>query len=142
MKLRGITAALTKGRQKSAPVSDRDAVPNEPPVTSSHARATTELEDYLFAHVFARSANMVVEFRGDTPYDVSVELDGGPVLVAGAGPDLMYDESGASFVRVNESRLYGLLELEAFGEHRLIVRSDSDQFAVNSFTFGNYVQGP
>ena len=85
---------------------------------------------------------MVVEFRGDTPYDVSVELDGGPVPVAGAGSDLMYDESGASFVRVNESRLYGLLGLEAFGEHRLIVRSDSDQFAVNSFTFGNYVQGP
>ena len=107
-----------------------------------HARATTGLEDYLFAHVFARSANMVVEFRGDTPYDVYVELDGAPVPVEGAGPDLMYDESGASFIRVDESRLYGLLELEAFGEHRLIVRSDSDQFAVNSFTFGNYVQGP
>ncbi len=32
MKLRGITAALTNGRRKSDPVSDRDAVPNEPPV--------------------------------------------------------------------------------------------------------------
>jgi thiol-disulfide isomerase/thioredoxin len=107
-----------------------------------HARITTGLEDYLFAHVFARSANIVVEFRGGTPYDVYVELDGAPVAVEGAGPDLMYDESGASFIRVDESRLYGLLELESFGEHRLIVRSDSDQFAVNAFTFGNYVQGP
>ena len=69
-------------------------------------------------------------------------LDGAPVPIEGAGLDLMYDESGANFIRVNESRLYRLLNLEAFGEHRLIVRSDSDQFAVNSFTFGNYLQGP
>ena len=41
----------------------------------------------------------------------------------------------ASFTSVNKSRLYGLLNLEAFGENRLILGADSDQFAVNSFTF-------
>ncbi len=70
-----------------------------------HARSTTGLEDYLYAHVFARSANIVVEFRGDTPYDIYVEFDGAAVPAEGAGPDLMYAENGASFIRVNESRL-------------------------------------
>ena len=107
-----------------------------------HARTTTSLEDYLFAHIFARSANVVVEHRGDAPIDVYVELDGGPVPVDGAGADIEYDDEGASFIRVDESRLYSLLELTGFGEHQLVVRSNSDQFAVSSFTFGNYVEGP
>ena len=71
-----------------------------------------------------------------------MELEGALVPIEGAGPDLMYDESGANFIRVNESRLHGLLDMDAFGEHRLVVRSDSDQFDVNSFAFGNYLQGP
>lgn len=107
-----------------------------------HARTTVDLEDYLYAHIFARSANVVVEHRGDGPTDVYVELDGEPVPLEGAGADLEYDEDGGSYIRIDESRLYSLLQLTAFGEHDLVVRSNSDRFAVSSFTFGNYVEGP
>ncbi|MBC8426332.1 redoxin family protein [bacterium] len=107
-----------------------------------HARETSALEDYLYAHIFARSANVVVEHRGEEPIDVYVELDGAPVPMGGAGADVVYDDNGASLIRVEESRLYSLLELEGFGEHELVVKSNSDRFAVSSFTFGNYVQGP
>ncbi|MCH8816716.1 MAG: redoxin family protein [Chloroflexi bacterium] len=107
-----------------------------------HARTTTGLEDYIYAHVFARSVNVVVQHRGDTPIEVIVELDGKPIPVNGAGPDIVYDESGRSTIRVDESRLYTLLELPEFGELELVIRSNSDQFAVNAFTFGNYLQGP
>ncbi|MDA1256302.1 MAG: redoxin domain-containing protein [Chloroflexi bacterium] len=107
-----------------------------------HARSTTGLEDYIYALVFARSANVVLEHRGESPIEVFVELDGGPVPVDGAGPDIEYDEAGRSLVRVDESRLYALLELPEYGQHELVIRSDSDRFAVSSFTFGNYLQGP
>ena len=107
-----------------------------------HARATTGLEDYIYARVFARSVNVVVEHRGDAPIEVIVELDGKPVPADGAGPDIVYDESGRSILSIDESRLYRLLELPEFGEHELVLRSNSDLFAVNAFTFGNYLEGP
>jgi len=107
-----------------------------------HARATAGLEDYLYAQVFARSANVVLEHRGDAPINVYVELDGAPVPEDGAGQDIVYDETGASLLRVDESRLYALLELPEFGQHELVLRSNSDRFAVSSYTFGNYLQGP
>ncbi|MDP6824227.1 MAG: redoxin domain-containing protein [Dehalococcoidia bacterium] len=107
-----------------------------------HARVTTGLEDYLYAQVFARSANVVLEHRGDAPIDVYVELDGAPVPRNGAGPDIVYDKTGASLLHVDESRLYALLEMPEFGQHELVLRSNSDQFAVSSYTFGNYLRGP
>ena len=71
-----------------------------------------------------------------------VEIDGRPLLRDEAGADVTFDEQGRSVVRVEEPRLYRVVELPQWGEHELRVSSDSDDLAIFAVTFGSYAAGP
>jgi hypothetical protein len=70
-------------------------------------------------------------------------LDGRPLTHDNKGADVFLDESGRSFIRVDESRMYRLVELPQFGGgYELLLSSNSSAFALYAFTFGAYQEGP
>ena len=107
-----------------------------------HARVTDDFRDYIALRFYARSVNVVLRPLLDEPFEVAVELDGRPLAAAEAGADVRLDAEGRSILWVDEPRLYAVVELPAFGEHELKLRANSDDFAVFSFTFGIYTEGP
>ena len=108
----------------------------------THARRTTDLEDYIALRFRATSVNVVLRPARDEPFEVVVEIEGRPLDAAQAGADVTFDEAGRSVVLVDGPRLYAIVQLPAFGEHELRLRSNSDDFSVFAFTFGAYAEGP
>jgi thiol-disulfide isomerase/thioredoxin len=115
-----------------------------------HARATERLEDYLAFRFVARSVNVVMhpaagvagEGAEGEPYEVYVELDGRPLRREEAGADVTWDGEGRSLVRVDEPRMYALVELPEHGDHGLRLRSNAEGFSMYAVTFGAYEEGP
>ena len=106
-----------------------------------HARETENLEDY-FAFIFrARSVNVVISPPEPEPFEVYIEIDGRPLTPEEAGPDIEFDAEQRSFIRVSESRHYEIVQLPAFAQHELKLRSNSDNFAIFALTFGSYLEG-
>ena len=58
-----------------------------------------------------------------------------------AGKDIMYDAEGNSYVTVDESRMYFLVNKDTFGGGELRLSSNSPDFTVFAFTFGSYEGG-
>ena len=106
-----------------------------------HARRTESLEDYLALRFVARSVNVVLQPPRAEPFEVVIEIDGRPLLPDEAGKDVVFDDDGRSIIVVDEARVYAIVELPAWSDHELKLRSNSDNFAIFAFTFGNYLEG-
>ena len=116
-----------------------------------HARETEDYEDYIALKFYGTSVNVVMSpeshVEGEEggvpgePYQVRIYLDDGPVPEEQAGKDIMYDSEGNSFVNVDESRMYFLVNKEEFGGGELRLTSNSPDFTVFAFTFGSYEGG-
>jgi thiol-disulfide isomerase/thioredoxin len=106
------------------------------PESITHARSTSNLEDYIAFEFVGRSANVVVNKPGTESFDVYIEIDDRPLNPDEAGMDVIFDEDGRSYFTVTEPRLYAFLETPEFGEHIVKLASDSDDFAIFAFTFG------
>ena len=104
-----------------------------------HARETEDYEDYLALTFMAIEVNVVLS-EGDEPYDVRVTIDGRPLEETEAGSDIKFDEEGNSFVTVDASDIYHLVQLPEYSGHELQLSSNSDQMAVFAFTFGSYLE--
>ena len=104
-----------------------------------HARETEAYEDYLALTFMAIEVNVVLS-EGDEPYDVRVTIDGRPLEETEAGSDITFDEEGNSFVTVDASDIYHLVQLPEYSGHELQLSSNSDQMAVFAFTFGSYLE--
>ena len=104
-----------------------------------HARETEDYEDYLALTFMAIEVNVVLS-EGDEPYDVRVTIDGRPLEETEAGSDITFDEEGNSFVTVDASDIYHLVQLPEYSGHELQLSSNSDQMAVFAFTFGSYLE--
>ena len=112
------------------------------PESIRHARETEDFEDYVGIEFFARSVNAVVTPEGEPGFTVMLTLDGRPLTHENRGADVLLDESGKSFIRVDRSRMFRLVELPQFGGHELLLTSNSSAFALYAFTFGAYQEGP
>ncbi len=106
-----------------------------------HARETEDYEDYLALKFFGTSVNVVMSPESEMAYDVRVVLDDAPVPQDRAGKDIMYDDEGNSYVVVDKSRMYYLVDQPEFGGGELRLASNSDEFEVFAFTFGSYEGG-
>ena len=107
----------------------------------THARATTDYEDYLAIRFFATSVNTVMLPTGVSELEVRVTMDEAPVSREDAGVDIQFDSDGNSFINVNEARLYNVVNLMEFGGHELKLSSNSPGFSVFAYTFGMYEGG-
>ena len=107
-----------------------------------HARATMDFEDYIALRFRGRAVNVVLSPTRDDPFVVVIELEGRPLTRDEAGADVEFDDQGRSIIRVDQPRMYAIVQLPAFGERELRLRANSDDFAVFAFTFGTYLEGP
>ena len=104
-----------------------------------HARETEDYDDYLAFNFMATEVNVVLS-EGDEPYDVRITIDGQPLDETQAGADIMFDDDGNSFVRVDSSDMYNIVQLPEYSGHELKLSSNSDQLAIFAFTFGSYLE--
>ena len=108
----------------------------------THARETQDYEDYIGIEFFANSVNVVMKPDREPSVTVKVTLDGRPLTQDNRGADIFFDHMGDSFVSVDESRMYRLVELPEFGGHELLLSSNSAAFGIYAYTFGAYTEGP
>ena len=106
-----------------------------------HARETMDLEDYVAFKFVGTSVNAVMSPGMSSPYDVVVYLDDAPVPEERAGKDIMYDSDGSSYIQVDESRMYFLVDQPEFVSGELRLASNSPDFSLFAFTFGSYDGG-
>ena len=107
-----------------------------------HARSTADFEDYVALKFFGTSVNVVMSpDTVEEDYNVRVFLDDAPVPEDRAGRDIMYDDDGNSYVSVDESRMYFLVDQSLFEGGELRLTSNSPGFEVFAFTFGAYEGG-
>ena len=113
------------------------------PERTRHARVTEELEDYLALNYAARSVNVVLTSDSGAPYDVIITQDGAMLNADNAGADVRWDENGYSYVRVDEPRMYAIIDNPQYLPSAILtMRSNSDDFGIFAFTFGVYAEGP
>ena len=106
-----------------------------------HLRDTDTYEDYVTFEFTARAVNPVFS-APSAGATVVVELDGQPLAVEQAGPDVDWDDMGRSIVRIEDPRMYRVVELPERGTHTLTISSREFGLSIYSITFGSYVEGP
>ncbi len=106
-----------------------------------HARETEDYEDYIAVSFYATSVNAVMSPVNSEPFDVRLTIDGQPITPEQAGVDVMFDDDNNSYVMVDESRMYNLINLSGFSGHELVLSSNSSEFSLFAFTFGAYMDG-
>ena len=102
---------------------------------------TENLEDYVALKYYGTSVNVVLGIESE-PYKVYLTVDDDPIPLVDRGADVQEDEDGATFILVDIDRMYRLTESPEYGGHEMKLSSNSDEFAVFSFTFGSYESGP
>ena len=107
-----------------------------------HARQTGDYSDYVALKFYATSVNAVMAPENVGPFKVLLTIDGMPLKPEQAGKDVTFNGDGGSYVMVDESRMYGLVELPEFGGHELQLSSNSPEMTLFAFTFGAYESGP
>ena len=106
-----------------------------------HARETDMYEDYLAVKFNATSVNAVMAPVNGNAYQVRVILDGKPIAMDAAGNDVEYDADGNAYVRVDQARMYNIVNLSEYGGHELKLSSNSAEFSLFAYTFGAYDGG-
>lgn len=106
-----------------------------------HAQMTKEYEDYIVIQFYATSVHAVMAPDTGEPFQVKVTLDDAPVEMSRAGIDIQYDQEGNSFIKVEESRMYSLVNQPTFSGGELKLSSNSSEFSFFAFTFGAYEGG-
>ena len=105
-----------------------------------HQRKTESLEDYIALKFLAKSVNVVSD-SNKKEFIAYIKLDDKFLTKESAGIDIEFDDSGKSFFRVNEPKMYSLIILPEHGEHTLKIFSKEKDFSLFAFTFGNYKDG-
>lgn len=104
----------------------------------THTRNSENFNDYIAFKFRGTEVNAVFNSNGKF-YDVILTLDDKPIPEDMKGKDVFYDESGRSFVRVKDGRMYNLISGERYGVYTLKLYTNSDAFSLYSFTFGSCV---
>ena len=113
------------------------------PEHTRHPRNTTGYEDTLSLVYSARTLNSVLSSESGEPYQVLIKLDGEYLTQENKGSDVTITASGESFLNVHEPRMYNVVSEPDYSEdNTLTMSSNSDDFAIYSFTFGSYETGP
>ena len=105
-----------------------------------HARETENYEDYVATAFAALEANVVLSVEDGETYEVRVTMDGAPLDPSQAGGDIRFDDEGNSYILVDKSTLYHVVQLSEFGPHDLKLSSNSDKFSLFAYTFGSYLE--
>ena len=113
------------------------------PQGATHALITTDFEDYVALVYSARTVNAVLTNKAGERYKVRVTLEGEYLTGESRGADVVIGNDGESYLWVEESRMYRVVENPAYVQRKeLRLSANSDQFGLYAFTFGIYAAGP
>jgi len=113
------------------------------PEHTRHGRDTSGYEDTLSLVYSARSLNAVLKSETGEPYTVRIKVDGEYLTEENKGEDVTISANGESFVKVDEPRMYSVIEAPGYTKDNLLtMSSNSDDFGIYAFTFGVYETGP
>lgn len=102
-----------------------------------------DFEDYVALVYSAKTVNVVMASEGVEPAKVRVKLDGEFLTEENRGADITIDGDGESYLMVDESRMYRVVEKPEYSQRRKLELSvKSEGLAVFAFTFGIYAEGP
>lgn len=101
-----------------------------------HGRTTDDYLDFISLIFSATEVNVVLGEHKE-PYKVMITLEDKALGRSEAGTDVHFDQSGNSFILVNESKMYNIIKLKTFDTRDLKLSSHSTGFSVYSFTFGS-----
>ncbi len=82
-----------------------------------------------------KEVNAVIRPVGEKGFQVFVQHDDKPISRGDKGADIRYNEEGRSYFVVNDARLYNIVLNREFGEHKLILSTRSNGFAIYSLSF-------
>ncbi len=103
-----------------------------------HARATSDLRDYVAIRYHGTEVNVVLNLPGKNDYRVYVSLDNKPVPKKDKGDDVKYDARG-SYITVDSPRMFNVYRGD-YGSHELRLASDSPDYEIYSYTFSGCPQ--
>lgn len=83
----------------------------------------------------AGEVNIVANSESDEELIMEVLIDGAYVSREQAGDDVQFDEEERSFVKIDQARLYNIID-GVYGDYRLDLKVQKD-FSFNAFTFGS-----
>ena len=86
----------------------------------------------------ASSVNLVMASPRGPACEVVIQQDGQPIRTVSATTDTRFRENGESFIRVQEPRMYRLVDDPGFGSHELELVCPSG-LAAFAFTFTSCV---
>ncbi len=97
----------------------------------------TNEEAYAVLKYTAKSVNAVLAPKKGMRHKVFVTLDGSPLDRSNAGRDIKIDNiTHQSYVLVDKSDMYELVETGSMQTHEIKLTSDSPEFTIYTFTFG------
>lgn len=103
---------------------------------AQHTRTSLPGQDYALIDYRARRVFMVAA-TSSAPERVYLQLDGGDLTRSEAGSDVRFDTSGHSYVTIDRSDLFSLVDRTDFTSHVLTVSPTGPGFELFSFTFGS-----
>ena len=103
-----------------------------------HARQTEDYDDYIAIKFYATSVNAVLAPANSGSFRVRLTLDGSPLESDRSGADVTFDDEGNSYLLVDRARMYRIVDQPVFEGHELAMSSNSPEFALFAFTFGDY----
>ena len=104
-----------------------------------HDRETRELTDYLGLLYFGSEVYAVMgKESAEKEGRIYVTRDEAPLMPDFRGKDIQVDESGRTYVEMDEPRLYHLVENGDEQQHEIKVWSKNQGVFVSSFSFSNY----
>ena len=101
-----------------------------------HRWATENYEHYVAINYTAASVNIVVRPEGEEPFTVLATLNGAPIPEAHRGDDILVDDQGRTYLRIDTPRLYNVIRSDSVGNNELELRVNSTAFRLYTFTFG------
>ncbi|MCH2525139.1 MAG: redoxin domain-containing protein [Dehalococcoidia bacterium] len=106
-----------------------------------HGRRTNDLEDYVAIKFVATSANVVLGYTTQD-YRVYATINESPIEIENRGSDIKEDENGQTYLLIDSSRMYNIMQSSDYLERSLQLKSNAQDFSVFSFSFGSYPEGP
>ena len=104
---------------------------------SEHSAGSDPGADYSLINFSAAQVHMVAATADGSTQQVFIDLDGKPVPQGQGGTEIKYLDSGLSYVNVDRSDLYTLIQLPAFSQHVLKVSPTKPGFRLFTYTFGS-----
>jgi hypothetical protein len=106
-----------------------------------HPRETKELQDFIILSYRAKKVYLVMESASSKPIKAYVRLDNVWLTKENAGSDIKFEKGEPgyepSYVEVQFSTLYNLVDTPTFGDHIIRISSKDPGLHCFAFTFGS-----